>query len=408
VLNALEVMGIAIVAGLAAGRLAERISVPSVAGYVVVGVLLGESVFGVFNATVLDRMGIVGDLALGIIAFSIGGELEWRVVRRLARSLFPIVLLEAFGAMVAVTGAVWWLTADPPLALVLGAISAATAPAATIMVVRELRASGVLTRTLMAVVGIDDAIALVLYGVGSAMAKAMLTGGAEVSWTAVGAAAGWEIGGALALGAAAGLAVGPLLSRLDSREHVLSLAVGALVGIAGVAEWLDFSPLLANMTFGVLLINIAPISTRALVEDVSLLGAPILIGFFVLAGAHLRVDLLPALGLLGLVYLLARMAGKVSGAWLGAVLSGADPQVRRNIGLGLLSQVGIAIGLSLVVANEFSAYGEAGRRLAVTVINVLLATTVVTEVVGPWLTRQALIRAGEAGRMDEEPRRTVP
>ena len=406
-LNALEVMGIAIVAGLAAGKAAERLSVPSVAGYVVVGVLLGGSVLGVFGAPVLARMGIVGDLALGVIAFSIGGELEWRVVRQLAQSLFPIVLLEASGAMVAVTASVWWLTGNPPLALVLGAISAATAPAATVMVIRELRAAGVLTRTLMAVVGIDDAIALVLYAFGAAVAKAMLTGGASVSWAGVAATAGWEIGGALALGAAAGLLVGPLLSRLGSREQVLALAIGVLVGIAGIAARLDFSPLLANMTFGVLLINIAPMSTRALVEDVALLGAPILIGFFVLAGAHLRLDLLPALGLLGVVYLVARMAGKVSGAWLGAVLSKAAPEVRHNIGLGLLSQVGIAIGLSLVVANEFSAYGEAGKRLAVTVINVLLATTVVTELLGPWLTKHALIRAGEVGRADTERGETV-
>ena len=156
-LNALEVMGIAIVAGLAAGKAAERLAVPSVAGYVVVGVLLGGSVLGVFGAPVLARMGIVGDLALGVIAFSIGGELEWRVVRQLAQSLFPIVLLEASGAMVAVTASVWWLTGNPPLALVLGAISAATAPAATVMVIRELRASGVLTRTLMAVAPFDSA-----------------------------------------------------------------------------------------------------------------------------------------------------------------------------------------------------------------------------------------------------------
>lgn len=378
----------------------ELVKAPSVAGYVIMGVLLGGSVAGVFTPTELGGMGMVGDLALGVIAFSIGGELEWRTVRQLARSLFPIVLLEALGAMVAVTLGVWLLTSDWPLALVLGAISAATAPAATVMVIRELRAAGVLTRTLMAVVGIDDAIALILYAVAAAVAKAMLSSKAVLSLAAVAQVAGWEIGGALALGCGAGLAVGPLLSRLGSREASLSLTIGALVSIAGVAERAGVSPLLANMAFGVLLVNIAPISTKALVEQVATLGAPILIGFFVLAGAHLRLDLLPSLGALGVVYLGARILGKVSGASLGAVLSHAPAGVRNNIGLGLLSQVGIAIGLSLVVANEFSQFGDEGQRLAVTVINVLLATTVVTEVVGPVLTRWGLIRAGEAGGMD--------
>ncbi len=400
--NGLEIMGIAILAGFAGGKAMELLKVPSVAGYVIVGVLLGGSATGVFSHADLGHMGVVGDLALGVIAFSIGGELEGRTLRRLARALFPIVLLEALGAMLAVTLGVWAWTADLPLALVLGAISAATAPAATVMVIRELRASGILTRTLMAVVGIDDAIALVLYALAAALAKAMLSGGAVWSLEAVAGVAGLEIGGSLLLGGAVALAVGPLLARLPGREASLSVAIGALVGIAGVAEQTGISPLLANMAFGAVLVNVSPISTKALVEQVSTLGAPILIGFFVLAGAHLRLDLLPSLGVLGVVYLFARIFGKVMGASLGAWLSRAPQVVRRNIGYGLLSQVGIAIGLSLVVANEFAQFGAEGRNLALTVINVLLATTVVTEVVGPILTRRALLRAGEAGGMDSD------
>ena len=400
--NGLEILGIAILAGFAGGKAMESLKVPSVAGYVIVGVLLGGSLTGVFSAADLAHMGVVGDLALGVIAFSIGGELEGRALRRLARSLFPIVFLEAFGAMVAVTTGVWLWTRDLPLALVLGAISSATAPAATVMVIRELRASGVLTRTLMAVVGIDDAIALVLYAVAAALAKALLSSKAVWSLGAVAATAGMDIGGSLALGVAAGLIVGPLLSHLGSREASLSVTIGALVAIAGVAEQTGVSPLLANMAFGALLVNVAPLSTKALVEQISTLGAPILIGFFVLAGAHLRLDLLPSLGMLGVIYLLARIFGKVSGAALGAWLSGAPEVVRRNIGYGLLSQVGIAIGLSLVVAGEFSGFGPEGRRLALTVINILLATTVVTEVVGPILARKALLRSGEAGGVARE------
>ncbi len=212
---------------------------------------------------------------------------------------------------------------------------------------------------------------------------------------------GAEIGSSLLLGAVGGLVVGPLLARLPSLEGKLTLTIGVLVAIAGIADQLAISPLLANMAFGTVLVNVAPLSARALVEQISTMGAPILIGFFVIAGAHLRLDLLPSLGLLGLIYLLARMLGKVGGASLGAWLSKASPKVRQNIGFGLLSQVGVAIGLSLVVANEFTGFGEKGRTLALTVINVLLATTVVTEIVGPVLTRRALLRAGEADGLDK-------
>jgi Kef-type K+ transport system membrane component KefB len=400
-LNGLEVVGAAILLGFAAGRLIGLFSVPAVAGYVMLGVLLGESVFGVVTHAALDRLHVVSDLALGAIAFTIGIELEWRTLRQIGRSVFPIVLLEALGAMVLVTAGIWLLFDDPPLALVLGAIAAATAPAATVMVIREMRAAGALTSTLLAVVGIDDAIALIMYAGAAAAAKSMMDGAADLSLYHVLSVAGYEIGGSLLLGALVGGPLGVVFRRLKSREAVLSLAVGALILIEGVCAHLHLSSLLCAMTFGALVANIAPFPSRNLGERIASLAAPILIGFFVLAGAHLRADLLPALGWLGMLYLLARFAGKLGGAWLGAWVGRAPPHVRNNVGYGLLSQVGIAIGLSLVVAAEFTPLGEEGRHLALTVVNVLLGTTLVTEVVGPILARRALVRSGEVGRMNK-------
>lgn len=400
-LNGLEITGGAILLGFAAGRLFGALSVPAVAGYVVLGVLLGESFSGIISHAALDGLHVISELALGAIAFTIGIELEWRALRPIVRSVFPIVLLEALGAMALVTIGVWLLFDDLPLALVLGAIAAATAPAATVMVIREARAAGTLTRTLMAVVGIDDAIALIVYAAAAAAAKTMLAGAATLSLGHILSAAGYEIGASMALGALMGAPLGWLVARLKSREAVLSLAVGAMILIEGICDHYHLSSLLAAMTFGAMVANISPLPSRALGEQIATLAAPILIGFFVLAGAHLRADLLPALGWLGAVYLLARFAGKLGGAWLGAWLGGAEPQVRANVGFGLLSQVGIAIGLSLVVAAEFTPLGDEGRALALTVVNVLLGTTLVTEVVGPVLARRALVRAGEVGRMDK-------
>ena len=314
--NALELVGLAILAGFGVGSVCRFLRVPAVAGYVVIGVILGQSVTDLFPDAMLDRLGVVSDLALGVIAFT---------------------------------------------------------------------------------------IALTLYGVAAALAKALFAKDALFSMTQVMAAAGYEIGGALVVGALAGAAVAPWVKRLGSREAVFTLTVGALVSIVGLSQQFGISSLLANMACGVVLVNAAPISSRKAFDQMAVASAPLFIAFFVLAGAHLRLDLLPSLGLLGAVYLLARIIGKVGGAALGGAIARAPRAVRSNIGFGLLSQVGIAIGLSLVVAKEFAPYGEAGRTLAVTVINILLATTVITEIVGPMLTRYALIRSGEAGKQGQDP-----
>jgi Kef-type K+ transport system membrane component KefB len=402
-MNALEIFGIAVLVGFSAARLLRLYRVPAVAAYVAMGVLLGPSVSGVFTSTTLGRMDMVSDLALGVIALTIGGELQWATIKRIARSVFPIALLESMGAMVAVTAAVQLLTRDWPLALILGAISSATAPAATVMVIRESRAQGELTSTLLAVVGIDDAIGLTLFAIASAAAKALLLGGAGFSLAGVAVDAGYEIGGALLLGIFTGLLSGPWVRRIEARDAVFALTIGVVILNAGVANHLHLSALLANMAFGAVVTNITPVSSRRLFGQMAVFAAPLFIAFFVVAGAHLRIDLLPALGLLGLVYLVARMAGKVTGAYLGALGARASAPVRSNIGFGLLSQVGVAIGLSLVVATEFGQLGGdgAGAELAVTVINVLLGTTIVTEIVGPALTRYALRRAGEIDRAED-------
>ncbi|RMD58747.1 MAG: cation:proton antiporter, partial [Nitrospirae bacterium] len=186
----LAIVGIAVIIGYLAGRLVGYVKIsnfmiPAVAGYVIIGVLFGQSLLNIFNKEMLSRLGILSDLALGLIAFTIGGELKWGNLKKLSRSLFPIVVLEAFGAAIFVTLSIQLLFHKWTLSLLLGAISAATAPAATVVVIRESRAAGVLTSTLLAVVAIDDAIALIIYGFASAIAKAMLSGEGHIAVTEI-------------------------------------------------------------------------------------------------------------------------------------------------------------------------------------------------------------------------------
>lgn len=397
-LNELEIIGLAIIGGFIAARLFGTFSIPGVAGYVVIGVVLGPSVTNLFPQSSLERVDVVADLALAVVALTIGGELLWDNLRRIAGSVVPIVLLESMGAMAAVTIGVVLLSDNWPLALILGSISAATAPAATVMIIQEQKAAGVMTSTLLAVVGIDDAIALILFAVASAVAKALLADNAELPLDTVFLHAGVSIGGALVLGAAIGLLAAFAIRRIASREGVFTLAIGSLILNAGLANHLHLSALLVNMTFGAVITNITPLSSRRLFDQLSAFSPPLYAAFFVIAGAHLRVDLLPSLGLVGAIYLIARISGKVAGAYTGALLGRAPAEVRNNIGFGLLSQVGVAIGLSLVVAKEFGGEGSMGNDLAITVINVLLGTTIITEIIGPILTRYGLRRSGEVGR----------
>jgi len=407
--DSLEIVGIAILIGFLTGKFISNYKIgeykmPAVAGYVIIGIVSGQSVFNIFQKPMLDKLGVISDLALGFIAFKIGGELKWSNLKKLSRSLFPIVILESLGAMILVTASVQLLFHQWSLSLVLGAISAATAPAATVAVIQESKATGNFTNTLLAVVAIDDAIALILYGIASAISKALLTTGEVFSIKSILGYSLFEIGVAFLVGISAGFLLGPWLKKMSSRDSIFSIMMGTVLVIIGISNHFHLSLLLANMTFGIIVTNIAPISSKKVFEQVSIIMPPLFIAFFVIAGAHLRIDLLPSLGFLGLVYFLARMVGKISGASLGAFMVNAPHDVRKYIGFGLLSQVGIAIGLSLVVAKEFSPLGESGKELAINIINILLATTVLTEIIGPVLTKYALVKSGDAGRL-KKPRR---
>jgi Kef-type K+ transport system membrane component KefB len=401
----IAVAGGTIIIGLIAGYLIGGIpigkfKIPAVAGYVLSGVVFGQSVLNVLQEDTLSHLTLISDLALGLVALTIGGELTTENLRKLSKPLFPIVLLESLGAMILVILCIQLLFHQWTLSLILGAISAATAPAATVVVIRENRASGVYTNTLLAIVAIDNAIALIIYGFTSAIAKAMITIEGKFSLLNILERSLFEIFGAIALGIVSGLIVAPLLRRIQSRDTSFSLSIGAMFLIIGVSSLFHLSAILANMALGIVISNIAPNSSKRFFQRLDALTPPIYTAFFVIAGAHLRVDLLVSLGFICLVYLVARVVGKISGAALGAAMVDAPSSVKKYIGFGLISQVGIAIGLSLVVNQEFAHLGPAGKQLAVSVINILLATTIVTEVIGPILTKYALIQTGEAGKFN--------
>jgi Kef-type K+ transport system membrane component KefB len=388
--NSLLGIGIAIIVGFVGGKLIGLLKVPSVAGYIIAGVILGKSFLGILTTDFIDQTSMVSDIALAIIAFSIGGELVVSKLKEIGIRVFFIALSEGVLAFAFVFFSMRLLNQSIAASLLLGAVASATAPAATVMVLSELRCKGPLTSTLIAVVAIDDVICLMIYAVASAIAKVMIAHGETIHWSKVLIGPLYEIGGSVLLGIVVGGILVLLLRKFNTNNEVFTLVVVALFATIGLANILELSTLLCNMTVGIMISNLSARRLRvfSVLDSVS---APIYIAFFVLAGARLDISLLLQVGIVGIVYTIARMAGKITGASLMATVTKADPAVIKFLGFGLISQIGVAVGLAIVISHEFS-----GTGIGDLVITVLLATTIITEIVGPLLTKMAVIKTKEA------------
>ncbi|MCD4776603.1 MAG: cation:proton antiporter [Candidatus Aegiribacteria sp.] len=390
--------GFAIVAGLYAGKLARKTGLPSLIGFMIAGAMLGVSVFKVFDEQILRHLSFIPDIALGFVAFSIGSELNLKVLKRLGKSITTILLCETLLAFLLVTGAVLLVTGgDWPFALIFGAMAPATAPAGTIAVIQEYKAKGNLTQALYAVVGFDDGIAVLIFGFASASSKALLaseTGGSTNLLATAGEPA-LEILLSIAVGLLLGFIYSKLISLIRSHDNIPALTFGFVCLAVGLAKTYGFSPILTPMAMGFVLSNTSRSMTSSVATRLRPLMPLIFILFFFIAGAHLKIGSLPSLGLVGLIYILARSAGKIFGSRLGATIGKASPSIKKYLGIGLLSQAGVAIGLSIVVAQQFSHLGEHGAEIGAAVLTTVTATCVVFEIIGPIMAKIALKKAGE-------------
>ena len=396
-LNALTLLAVTAIVAYFVKSLTNRIGVPTVTGYVLVGVVLGISLMRVYTLDALDHMEIVNDFALGLIGFTIGSELRREVFKSLGKSILLIALFEAFGAFILVTTVLYLIEPDKFYqALVLGAVASATAPAATVYVIQQYKAKGPLSSTILAVVGIDDAIALMIFVVAAILAKSVLVA-EHISIAHLIIEPVLEIGMSVIMGIVLGTIFQWLFKRVRYPDDVtLGILAFVLLNL-GIASRFHLSGLLAVMAFGATVTNMNVMLTNRALKSLEHFSPILYACFFIFGGAHLNISLLPQVGLLGFVYLITRMIGKIGGASLGAFLGKAPKVVQKFIGLSLVPQVGVAIALAIMVKKEFGNgnYGEAGSTLSVIVINVLLFTTIITEIVGPVLTKFALKRSGE-------------
>ena len=340
-------LGVIILTGYAGGWAAHLLNLPRISGYIVTGMFLSPSVSGILSTSIIEsKLSMVTDIALGVIAFSIGGALEFNKLKKLGKPIIVITFTQAILVSLLVSLSVIFLFPHLPgagiekgntllaVSLFLGAICAATAPAAVLGVVHEYRARGPMTTVLLGVITLDDGITLVLFSMAGGIAFSL--GGKSVNLVHAGLIEpGKEIFLAILIGSVAGLLLRVAIPVVRRKGALLGITLGTIFLTTGIALSLNTSSLLACMTLGLVIVNIMK-KPDVWFESVEKIEEPLFAMFFVLAGAHLKFDVLMAAGTLTLLILVTRTIGKLAGAYMGAVLSAAPVVVRTYLPFGLL------------------------------------------------------------------------
>ena len=384
-------LAIVLVVGIVGGRLARLISLPGVTGQILAGVLIGHSGLELFAGNVLHDIGIVTDFALAFIAAAVGAHLCVLRLRNAGKRLFFLLVTEAtltpaitLLAVVYVGGAPW------DLGLLLAAMAVSTAPATILALALETRSKGVFVKTLIAAVAFNNVACIVLFEV---VRSFLRPAGAHASAQASVMNPFLALLVAVAIGAAGGFALFAATARLSQRKRTGAKSLAALMGVAGLCTALNVSSMLGCLALGATLVNLAPNRDNLGAAAFPGLEPAIFAVFFTLAGMHLDFAfLLPAIGLV-LAALVGRFAGKLVAANFAMRLADAPERVRRFLGMGLIPQAGVAVGLILVITGD-----PAFAPLHDTLLAIGLSTVIVNELVGPVLTRQALVKSGDAGK----------
>ncbi len=400
----IAILGVATLTAYYAGQGVRRFRLPSIIGYMLVGIIVGPSFFHLFPETSLRNLDFVTNISLGFVAVSIGAELRMKSLMKLGTGIVGIILGSSFLAFALVLGGVYLVTRDWPMALVFAAMAPATAPAGTVAVIQEYKAKGNLTQALYAVVGFDDGLAIVIYAFAAGLAKVLIyrqAGHVGSGFFTSMAPPLIELFGSVVLGSILGVLFGALVRRQRGVPETLVLIFSFVLIATGLSTLLHLSLILTNMTIGFVLINTRadPVVKRA-TEPLRTVMPLIFVMFFCLAGAHLDFVKLIQIGLVGLVYVACRTVGKVFGANLGALFGTVSPEVRKWTGVGILSQAGVAIGLSLIVQSHFARIAEEinfprAAEIGTQLVIAITASCFFFEIVGPICARYALQRAGE-------------
>lgn len=377
--------GLMLFCGLLMGRLAKLVGLPNVTGYIVGGLIIGPYVLGIVSSGMAEGLNIISEMALGFIALSIGAEFELSYFREVGKAPVIIAVLEGLFAIAFVTAGLLIMGFELPLTVILGAIASATAPAATIMVIRQYQANGPVTKTLLSVVALDDAVALIAFGFAVAITKSLTNADGDLLMGILDPSITLLL--SIVIGVVSALILLIPMRFFKKTSNRTCAVVGIVFLTLTLADYFGASSLLACMVLGAVFTNISQ-DAASVFRIADNLTPPIFMLFFVLSGARLDVTLIPAIGVIGVGYILLRVLGKLSGAWLGAVISKAPKTVRKYLGWALVPQAGVAIGLTLVADQVVPEYAPRIRT-------VILCATLIYELIGPVISKMALKKAGE-------------
>jgi Kef-type K+ transport system membrane component KefB/predicted transcriptional regulator len=398
-LNLLFLLGIAVFGGTVGAKIFQKLRIPQVVGYIIIGLIIGESGLRVVSKNVINLLEPLNYFALGIIGFMIGGELKREIFKKYGKQLTAIMLAEGMGAFllvgIAVTILVYFFTHEIKLAIalgvVLGAISSATDPASTIQVLWEYKTRGPLTTAAVAITALDDALALSLYGIGTSLAGA-LTGHEGTHLASALLASFSEMIFALLIGLVSGLILNIIITRISNVENVLTFAIGSVLLVLGLATTLKLDIIMASMALGATLVNCAPRQSQKTFELVKKFAPPIYILFFVFVGAGLKLSSLSILTfLMVLAYVLGRSLGKMIGVYFAADWFKCPVTVKKYLGMCLFAQAGVAIGLSIMAGHRFD------ERTSSIIVLVVASTTFIVQVIGPMFVKMGVKKACEVG-----------
>ena len=392
-------IGVMITVGLLGGVLSNKIKFPRITGYIIVGMLLSPSVLNLISRATIDKLDIITHLALGIVAYLIGASLRMESIRKLGRGIVWITPFQSLGAWLVGTLVIAFVTplilSAPgatfmsnylPMGLVIGAMAAATAPAAVMAIIREYKARGPFTTTLLAVVALDDAIAVIAFAIAIGIAQPLVSGSDGVSFYQMLAVPGLEIAKSIGIGTALGFLLVYLNKLIRTRALLLSAVLGIVLLCTGLANFLGVSLIMANMTIGFIVANrVADSEPIAVMEGIEEVVFAI---FFVFSGMHFDASVMRTAGILALLIVATRFTGKYLGTRIGATISHAPDVIKKYLGLALLPKAGVTLGLALLAERAFPAFGNI-------IFNGVLASVIINELVAPPLAKYAIVKAGE-------------
>lgn len=377
-------LSIILLAGFLLTRITKLAKLPNVTGYIIAGVLIGPYVLNLIPNEIVANMGFISDIALAFIAFGVGRFFKKEAFKETGFGVVMITLLESLLAGVFITLSMHYIFhLKWDFCLLLGAIATATAPASTMVTIRQYHARGNFVNILLQVVALDDAVCLIAFSVVAAIINANV--GANITAFEIILPIIYNIA-ALAIGFISGAVLSKLMTSKRSEDNRLILTISLLLGIAGLCAAFDISPLLSCMIFGTTYINMT--KDKELYNQVEKFTPPILSIFFVVSGMSLDVSSFGTLGIIGISYFLIRIAGKYLGAYLGCMIAKTTHSVRDYLGLALIPQAGVAIGLAFL--GKRILHDSMGNML----LTIILSSSVLYELIGPACAKIALIYSG--------------